>query len=317
LFRAYIDFVIPDRHRNPRLTETHFIFARMGGFQLVGEGGKRRLKGRDFISELGNGRIEVPTITEGEIRDKSKGDGIAKAITLVQILWFAIQAANRVAQGFTVTELELTTLGHVVLNFFIFWCWWKKPLNVDYPINLHAKRNEEGVGAAPQEGKAQPVQMPENKDAESQTQVLQPLPLRIRMGTYIFDVTGGGLVDRSLASLRTLFVILSFSIIGGLFGAIHCLAWNSVFPTQVERIVWRVAALVVTAIPGIIFTVYAFTSISLEIRDTIKSPFIAPLMIIYFLARTCLLVGAIIDLRALPLKAYMIPSWSRLIPHIG
>src|SRR6266478_4371885 len=149
MFRVCIDPVAPDGHPNYRLTETHFIFADMGGFQLVSGRGKRRLGMSDFFKDLDNGRIELTT--EGEILDKSKGDNIAKAITLVQTLWFAIQAANRVAQGFTVTELELTTLGHVALNVLICWCWWKKPLNVDYPVDLHAKRDEKGVDATPQE----------------------------------------------------------------------------------------------------------------------------------------------------------------------
>ena len=293
------------------------MFGRMGGFQLVNGRDKRQIKGHDFFEELDRGTIEIPTITEGEIRDKSKGDDIAKAITFIQTLWFAIQAANRVSQGFTVTELEVTTLGHVVLNVFICWCWWKKPLNVDHPVELHAKRNEKGVDATPQEGKDQPVQMGKTEEVESQTPLLHPLPLRIRMGTYIYDVTSAGLTDYSLASPHTLFVIISFSIIGGIFGAIHCLAWNSAFPTHAERIIWRVASLIVTAIPGIIYTVYAFHPSSYKIGDTLKSPFVVPLMIIYCLARTCLLVSAIVDLRALPIKAYMIPSWSRFIPHIG
>ena len=117
----------------------------MGGFQLVSGRGKRQLRGDDFYDVLHRGTIEVPTITEGEIRDKSKGDDIAKAIALLQTLWFAIQAATRIGQGFVVTELEFTTLGHAVLNVFICWCWWKKPLNVDYPVDLHAKRDEKGV----------------------------------------------------------------------------------------------------------------------------------------------------------------------------
>ena len=319
MFR-YIDLVILGSHPNCRLTETHYIFGRMGGFQLViGRGKYHQLREDYFFLRLYNGAIEIPTITEGEIRDKSKGDDIAKAITLVQTLWFAIQAANRIAQGFTVTELELTTLGHVVLNVFICWCWWKKPLNVDHSVDLRAKRDEKGVDATPQEEQGCYVKTPENntEGVESQEPAPKPLPLRIRTGAYIYRATYGGLNNRSLASLQTLLVIVSFSIIGGLFGAIHCLAWNSTFPTHAERIIWRVAALIVTAIPGIIYTVYAFHPNSFKIGETLKSPFVVTLMIIYCLARTCLLVSAIVDLRALPFKAYMIPSWSRFIPHIG
>jgi hypothetical protein len=253
------------------------------------------------------GAIEIPTITEGE--DKSKGDDIAKAITLVQTLWFTIQAANRVAQGYSMTELELT---------FIYWRWWNKPLNVDYPVDLHAKSDEKEVDATPKEGKEEPAQTPEKdayNDVESQTPVLRPLPLRIRIGAYILVFTGQGLLQRSSTLVRKLFAIICFSIIGGIFGAIHCLAWNSVFPTLTECILWRVAALVVTAMPGIIFAAYIFQPLPRVIHKTLKSP----LVIIYCLAWTCLLVQvlATIDLRDLPFKAYMIPSWSKFMPHIG
>ena len=61
--------------------------------------------------------IEMPTTKE--IQDRGKGDNVAKAITIIQTVWFAIQAAHRVSQGLLVTELELTTLAHVVLNIFL------------------------------------------------------------------------------------------------------------------------------------------------------------------------------------------------------
>ena len=297
------------------------MFGRMGGFQVVSGGSKRQLRRSDFYQHLVEGTIEIPTITEGEIRDKSKGDDIAKTITLVQTLWFAIQAANRVAQGLTVTEFELTTLGHVVLNIFIFWCWWKKPLNVDYSVDLPPKRDEKGVDATPGEGDEQPVEPSEmhatsnGKDAESQWPVPGlPLAIRTRMGAYIWDViTDGNSLKRSW---RGFFLIICFSIISGIFGAVHCIAWNSVFPSHVYRTIWRVSALIVTVIPGIICTLYILGSES-EVRDTLRSPLVVPLLVVYSLARMCLLVIALIALRTLPYKAYVVPSWSRYIPHIG
>ena len=86
------------------------MFGRMNGFRLESESDKHQLRNNQIFQKLRDGKIGMPTITESEIQDRSKSDEVAKAITLVQTLWFAIQAANRVSQGLVVTEFELTTL---------------------------------------------------------------------------------------------------------------------------------------------------------------------------------------------------------------
>src|SRR6266478_3952999 len=113
-----------------------------------------------------------------DIQDRGKGDGLAKAITIIQTLWFAIQAAHRVSQGLTVTELELTTLGHVVLNIFIHWCWWNKPLNLRFPVDVYAKKREESTEQSSNE--------PNAMELESQRPASpRILPIRVRIGAYL------------------------------------------------------------------------------------------------------------------------------------
>jgi hypothetical protein len=64
----------------------------MGGF--VKE--DKTLRPEDFSSA--DEGYEFP-ITEEEILDKSKADGIAKALALVQIGWFGLQCIARLAEG--------------------------------------------------------------------------------------------------------------------------------------------------------------------------------------------------------------------------
>jgi hypothetical protein len=115
------------------------MFAHMGGFRLVSQDGSKRtsLYGGEFFDRVLKGEIKMPTITKNEVNDKSSGDGIVKAIGVIQELWFGIQAANRLRQVLIVTELEVAILAHVVLNMFIYWYWWNKPLNVRCPVDVY------------------------------------------------------------------------------------------------------------------------------------------------------------------------------------
>src|SRR5258708_5066761 len=107
----------------------------MGGFQIVHEDGTSdRL---DMNSSIPSSHLHMLKIPVEEIEDKSKGDFLAKMVAIVQTLWFALQILNRAIQGLTVTELELTTLAHTVLNIFVYWCWWNKPVNVRFPFKVY------------------------------------------------------------------------------------------------------------------------------------------------------------------------------------
>ncbi|KAF8655468.1 hypothetical protein AX16_003057 [Volvariella volvacea WC 439] len=81
-------------------------------------------------------RIEV---SEQEIRDRSKGDLIAKVITVGQTWWFVVHCCARFAQGLDVSILELTTLAFAALNALTWFMWRNKPLHVRLPIYLNQR----------------------------------------------------------------------------------------------------------------------------------------------------------------------------------
>ncbi|KDR77183.1 hypothetical protein GALMADRAFT_66531 [Galerina marginata CBS 339.88] len=128
-------------------TKTHAYFIQMGGFTLY-EGGtpKGVLLPGEMQSLLIAGKIDLPQITEEEIRDRSKGDGLSKALVIGQTTWFVAQCIVRRAQGLILTELELVTGAFAALNGVMYFLWWNKPLDVRCPVPVHILDEPRPVG---------------------------------------------------------------------------------------------------------------------------------------------------------------------------
>ena len=110
----------------------------MGGFMLydgdkaVGVLGPRQLQ--DLHTE---GKIAIPLVKEEAIEDRSKGDGLSKALVIVQTTWFITQCVARRTEGLVITQLELVTLAFAVLNGIMYYLWWNKPLGVQSTIPVY------------------------------------------------------------------------------------------------------------------------------------------------------------------------------------
>ncbi|KAK1219029.1 hypothetical protein PQX77_018257 [Marasmius sp. AFHP31] len=121
-------------HR-PEWTITHSFFLVMGGFMLVDKTRPvRPLLVEDVTQSENMELISLPILSEREIQDRSKGDGLSKTFILLQTTWFLIQVLARVISGLPVTELELVTVAFATLNVLAYIFWYNKPLNVDCPI---------------------------------------------------------------------------------------------------------------------------------------------------------------------------------------
>ena len=79
-------------------------------------------------------------ITEDEISDRSKGDGLSKVIFILQTSWFIVQCIARHIQGLDLTQLELTTLAMASLNGITCMLWWHKPLNAQGIVRVYLTR---------------------------------------------------------------------------------------------------------------------------------------------------------------------------------
>lgn len=126
-------------------TRTHSAFAVMGGFAFDNSSApeavpfpdrRTRLvippRGLEF---LGQHYPElIPDISEEEIKDKSKADGLTKALACLQALYFLAQSIFRLASGLPITLLELNTVSHCLCALATYILWWYKPFDVMEPV---------------------------------------------------------------------------------------------------------------------------------------------------------------------------------------
>ena len=103
---------------------------------MDGDVNKGVLSAEKFQELLRANKIDLPTITEEEIMDRSKGDGLSATLTIVQTTWFIIQFFLRLRQGLAATHIEWLTVAIAIFNAVLHLLWWQKPLNVQFPIPL-------------------------------------------------------------------------------------------------------------------------------------------------------------------------------------
>jgi len=111
---------------------SHSFYVVMGAFTLYDkqEGIFRPVHPQDFRAGIEERTFAFPTISDDEIKDKSKGDGLSKTIAMVQMLWFSMHLVCRLIKGWAVTELEILTFATCIMTAVIYRFWWHKPLDV-------------------------------------------------------------------------------------------------------------------------------------------------------------------------------------------
>ena len=85
--------------------------------------------GLKLLAERGH-FIEV---SDGDIRDKSKADILAKCLVILQVSWIALQSISRKATGCPLSPLEIHTLVHAACASVMYILWFQKPLDIQAP----------------------------------------------------------------------------------------------------------------------------------------------------------------------------------------
>jgi len=75
----------------------------------------------------------LPKLSKADILDKSKADYLTKGLVCLQATWFVAQCITRLAQGLSLSLLEINTLAHTACTLIIYALWWNKPLNIAPP----------------------------------------------------------------------------------------------------------------------------------------------------------------------------------------
>ncbi|KAJ6449588.1 hypothetical protein C8R45DRAFT_145261 [Mycena sanguinolenta] len=287
-------------------SRTHGMFVSMGGF--VSPDGHpiatmKQLEDPDL-------QYAIQNVNKEDIKDKSKGDALSKGIALLQGLWFIMQCLARAHQHLALTQLEVATLAFAVVNVFIWVLWWNKPLDAQRPI---------AIGP------------PTQPDTENIT-----LPVQLSRLEQFFKAIVG-FFEKDYHPLSSVAVPSFWSIengdtrayvlltlVGTVFGAVHCAVWNAVFPTPAEMWIWRTDSLVIAAIPGLFLLLGTIGWIIDGYWGKDSAPVLTGALVViivlsiplYIAARIILIVLPLAELRSLPASAFVDVNWSTYIPHI-
>lgn len=350
----------------------------MGGFTLYnGETRLHVLSGFALESLFTEGKIIFPKITEEEIQDRSKGDGLTKAITIFQTTWFVTQCIARHVQGLVVTELEIITLAFATLNGMMYFFWWNKPMAVRHSVPVFLLQEPWSKRVLKEREPSKHILYhirppPHFKlDGPFWSQIfcscigfwnswtrnpstpqhsvfcwtwkaifksLWDLP-KNHMVEPVAEFCGVGRRDifgyPESEKIYTRYagvmhghpdfgphLGILVAVIGNAFGAIHFLAWSSPFPSDIERILWRVCSLIIISVPEIVLLLsiaveldYPPKRLKQAVKHTALSLTVAGAPL-YGIARLVLIFEAFIALRALTPAALVEVEWISFIPHI-
>jgi hypothetical protein len=337
------------KDNHPEWHMRHAFFADMGGFVLHTEDGLTfPLNAIQLHWLVRHKYVEFPKITRREVWDRSKQDTFTKVITAFQVGYLIIQCSARAAQKLTITTLELNALAIVVCSLMTTFAWLHKPADVSTPVHLYTTKTVlDMIGNLEWDltpldhvdlngpGYSVNVQPFMNMPVIPKERPIQRIPNdRFPMNPY-------GAQE----------YLLCFATL--LFTAIHVAGWNFDFPTNTERILWRISSLLlfgITVAFWIFETVASWTrlgrwkTIYLYIlnregldkhrknmtrmqtlqpkRKMAELPVmwefatITPMAILYGIARLYLIAEAFAELRNINASAFVNVEWTNFIPHV-
>jgi uncharacterized membrane protein len=103
-------------------------------------------------------------------------------------------------------------------------------------------------------------------------------------------------------------------------GGIHCAAWEFVFPTPTEQLLWRIASIFVTVVPVVeVAAIYHVDKRSYSSgADNMVFGGVVEIVlpVSYALMRLFLIVEMFLSLRRVPSEVYRQISWVDFIPHL-
>lgn len=258
----------------------------------------------------------LPYILKSELNDKSKSDSLVRFLAVLQILWNIIQISVRHSRHLAISQLEIAVAAFSICAIGIYGLSWEKPKGVQVPYTLL-----QFSGEIPQTILTKMVKDSADADGGIWDAMSEMATVAIMLGNH--DPAEGRLpgvpVPNHYAIKENPIAVAQLlgTLIGSLvFGSIHILAWNFVFPTIIERTLWWAASILCTTLPLLFLGLLALVFLDLgEKVDLLLLPCLLAI-VLYIAARLILLVGIFRTLCFLPPSAY-VATWATNVPHVA
>ncbi|KAK0501683.1 hypothetical protein EDD18DRAFT_744927 [Armillaria luteobubalina] len=276
--------------------------------------------------------LQLAEIPKKDIDDRNKGDGLSKGLAMLQATWFVIHCIARLVNHLPVTIIETVAIGYAVFTVINYALWWHKPLGIEVPFRATV--------ASPDTADVTPLPSPPGLIPRKlgKEYLLDWVDIHLSSTFFGGDVTDDlppskeegvpRLWSGHENNLTLFYVVTSGGLFGTIFGAIHCAAWNSHFPTSIERILWRVSSLYIALIPAPV-VILTFTAEKLADHFGLDVPgqdnfwfghgyrlLWMLLYSVYIVARAFLLLEPFLAMRSFSYGAYEDISWTDFLPHV-
>ena len=246
-----------------------------------------------------NGELRSPPISAAELQSRSKSSPFLKVITIFQVVWFGLQVLFRALDHLHVTALEISVIAFIFCSLLTYLFNWNLPQDIEYAIPLILQDHN-----------------------ASTTNILL---------TSYSDEEGSVSLDRRSKNVRSWLKdaaspVFYWSLLAICYGALHCLAWNSKFPTGAEKIAWRVCAISTAALGPLIVLVLTWRKFMDRVLGDVSAlHFVGwsldlmaySVIACYIVSRMTLIVLAFVSLRVLPEDTYQTVAWHDYILHLG
>jgi hypothetical protein len=272
------------------------------------------LDARQLLTARRRGIIRsLPSVTEDEINDHSKGDAFVKAIAAFNVLWLIVQLIVRAAQSLPVTQLEIITLSFSLCSLATYIVLLRKPKDVCTRIYVPTARQ------------------PSVNDFKELGYLGPSAFWYVRAETWVPDNSVHYVDFGNIRRLRFLsrYSSLDVSMIPTLlmsipFGAVHLIAWNFEFPTQGERLGWHIACVLTLVVPFFIMTTMMYAAgvwrkllrSSLSRAKNVVAYQLGILLALQGIGRAFILVEALRSLTSQPGGAFTATDMGD-VPHLG
>lgn len=176
-------------------------------------------------------------MSSDDLKNQSKGDALIKLIAMGQIIYLVMQLCLRKAQALPSSLLEVMVVAFAACALLTYGLLLEKLQDMGVPRYIEASRYPTPLELA-EIVLAGPVHPPMSRHA------------KMGMTTLSIHVGSGTIHPKPRGDVFASRAFLLGTILGGtIFGGIHCAAWDFEFPTPVERLLWRIACLVIVILP--------------------------------------------------------------------
>lgn len=174
----------------------------------------------------------LPNLTEDEVSDRDKGNFLVKFLAILQVSWMVIQLISRAILELPSTPLEIMTLSFAVCAFITYILLIGHPQDITTAIYLDASRPS---------------------TADDMLAIAKQTPICFWCPKDLPCVPDNAYHDTwpiNLNKAASTAWLLTGAVAGAsMFGGIHLVAWNFIFPSVLERNLWRISSLLTLLIP--------------------------------------------------------------------